>query len=150
MMLDAAAIHFDWMDQFPEEHYHFLNIPGQCTPILQPLDSGPGFGHLKHTFKQPGIELPEIVNMLAHFSVWVGPRFSMWKSEFKTLREEEEEPFPWDELCGEEEDRNAPAQQAAKIERTNIKLALCDGGDQAAGDSWDDDSEDGEDESESG
>jgi hypothetical protein len=100
-MLDEAATHRDWKDAFPEENYYFLVFPGQTTSYLQPLDSGPAFGKAKTAFKTPGCALENIVNVLAHFPIWVGSRLSCWKARFKKLRGED---FPWEELCGVEED----------------------------------------------
>jgi hypothetical protein len=103
MMLDEASTHKGWMDQFPEENHYFLDIPGQCTSWIQPLDSGPAFGHAKSTFRTPGMGLKQIVNVLVHFPVWVGSRLGMWRNRFKKLRDE---PFPWEELCGKEEEES--------------------------------------------
>jgi hypothetical protein len=59
-MLDAAATHKDWKDEFPEENYYFIDIPGRTTTYLQPLDAGPAFGKVKTYFKNPGCDLVNI------------------------------------------------------------------------------------------
>jgi hypothetical protein len=148
MMMDEAATHKGWMNEFPEENYYFLDIPGQCTRWIQPLDSGPAFGHVKSTFRTPGMGLKQIVNVLVHFPVWVGSRLSMWRNRFKKLRDE---PFPWEELCGEEEEE---AEELFR-ERYRITTAhpigedidsdgdILDGADSWAGSEGDSDSDSG-------
>ena len=127
LMLDAAATHKEWKEAFPEENYHFIDIPGQTTSYVQPLDAGPAFGKAKTAFKTPGCDLENIVNVLTHFPIWIGPRLSCWKARFATLRGED---FPWDQLCGVEED-----ETEEELERRFSILTVDDGSD-ADEDSW--------------
>lgn len=71
-----------------------IEVPSNTTRFLQPLDSGPAFGHMKKVFRQPGTGLKKILRVLTNFPIWVGGRTGIWKAVFPE--------FDWDEVCGED------------------------------------------------
>jgi hypothetical protein len=85
-----------------------LDVPSNMTRYLQPLDSGPAFGHMKKVFRRPGTDLKQILRVLTHFPTWVGSRTEMWKTVYPD--------FKWDEVCGEDTPEERDAWRKLRIE----------------------------------
>ena len=95
-----------------------LDVPGKMTRFLQPLDSGPAFGHMKKVFRKPGTDLKKILRVLTNFPVWVGGRTTMWKAVYPE--------FDWDKVCGKDTEEEKMEQIRFRA-AVNMGIPVSDG-----------------------